>query len=239
MADKKAPNGDKPDYEARLEELLSTVWDHRATDLLLTVGVPPFMRVDGDLRHIEDQEVLDAAAVEAMISVLLTDEDMGHYERRHEHDFAFSWKENARFRGNAFVQRSMPALALRMIPFEIPLMEEIGLPAVVQKMVDLPSGLILVTGPTGGGKSTTLASMVDYVNTHRREHILTIEDPIEYVHQHKQGAVNQREVGEDTESFGRGLRSGKPIYQRHPVGFHAPPPFYYCCGGGIALPRVF
>jgi twitching motility protein PilT len=191
----------------RVERYLAHAWENKATDCLLTVGTTPMVRIDGQLTPSPNEPVLGAADTAQMIASLLTADDLGEFQSRHEFDFAFSWGGKARIRGNAFVQRGAAALALRLIPSRIPKLAELGLPEVVQKMVDSPSGLILITGPTGSGKSTTLASMVDHVNHTRRCHILTIEDPIEYVHEHGLGAVNQREVGSDTESFARGLRS--------------------------------
>jgi twitching motility protein PilT len=129
------------------------------------------------------------------------------FDASHEVDFSFNWQGRARFRGNAFVQRGSRSLALRLIPFEIPSFDELGLPETVREFVNLPQGFVLVTGPTGGGKSTTLASIIDCINATRRCHVLTIEDPIEYVHEHKLAAVNQREVGSDTPSFRNALRS--------------------------------
>jgi twitching motility protein PilT len=122
-------------------------------------------------------------------------------------DFSFSWQDRTRFRANAYFQQGSIALALRAIPYRIPSFEELGLPPVMEYFASLPQGLLLCTGPTGSGKSTTQASVIDFINTHRECHILTIEDPIEYVHHHKRSAVNQREVGFDTDSFARALRS--------------------------------
>jgi twitching motility protein PilT len=191
----------------RLETLLSHLWEHRGTDLLLTAGTGPLVRVNGELRPVSGQAVLAPADTEQMVAALLSREDLAQFEAQHEIDFAFPWNGHARIRGNAFVQRGSVGVALRMIPWQIPTMAELGLPAVATRMLESASGLVLVTGPTGSGKSTTLAAMIDHVNQTRPCHILTIEDPIEYVHKHGLGAVNQREVGEDTESFARALRS--------------------------------
>ena len=190
-----------------LELLLSYLWEKRGTDLHLTAGSPPLVRVDGELHAVPDQPVLKPADTEAIAAVLIDETDQATFARRGDVDFAFGFDHLARIRGSAFTQRGSTTLALRMIPSRIPPMGELGLPEVVQRMVDAPSGLILITGPTGSGKSTTMASMIDHINATRFCHILTIEDPIEYVHRHGQGAVNQREVGRDTESFARGLRS--------------------------------
>jgi twitching motility protein PilT len=191
----------------RMESLLFHLWERRGTDLLLTAGTHPLARLDGELHPVPGEPVLEPEDISSLIGAVLSEAEVEKFEQRWEVDFAFSWGDDARVRGNAFVQRGCPTLALRMIPSKIPTLEELGLPEVVQRMADSPSGLVLVTGPTGSGKSTTLASMVHRVNQTRRCHILTIEDPIEYVHQHGLGAVNQREVGEDTESFARALRS--------------------------------
>jgi len=190
-----------------MDLLLQHLWDSSGTDLLLTGGAPPLFRIDGQLRALDEAAPLDPDDVERLLAGLLSEKDLARFRDRGELDFAFGWERRARLRGNAFMQRGTPALALRMVPFDIPSFDDIGLPVAVRRLVDLPQGLILVTGPTGAGKSTTLAAIVDHVNRRRRCHILTVEDPIEYVHQHRGGAVNQREVGEDTESFDRALRS--------------------------------
>ena len=190
-----------------LELLLSYIWEKRGTDLHLTAGSAPLARVDGELHAVPDQPVLTPEDTKAIADVLIDEPDQAILAERGDVDFAFGFDHVARVRGSAYNQRGSLTLALRMIPSRIPSMEELGLPEPVQQMVDAPSGLILVTGPTGSGKSTTMASMIDHVARNRFSHILTIEDPIEYVHRHGQGAVNQREVGRDTESFARGLRS--------------------------------
>jgi twitching motility protein PilT len=191
----------------RVQALLEHLWQLGGTDLLITVGAPPLVRVDGHLEAISNEESLTPNDNAEILAALVTEEELELFGHDHELDFAFSWEGHARIRVNAFVQRGSVALALRMIPSKIPTLDELQLPDSVKKMVDSPSGLILVTGPTGSGKSTTLASMVDHVNSRRHCHILTIEDPIEYVHEHGLGAINQREVGSDTESFARGLKS--------------------------------
>jgi twitching motility protein PilT len=192
---------------APIEEYLHELWDRGGTDLLITVGAPPLVRIDGALDALPDRVPLTADDTDRVIRAMLGDDLAARFDAEGEIDFAFSWMDRARFRGNAFHQQGCTALALRLIPFRIPSFEELGLPAVADQLVDLPQGLILVTGPTGAGKSTTLASMLDAVNERRSAHIVTIEDPIEYVHKHKRSAVNQREVGSDTQSFARGLRS--------------------------------
>jgi twitching motility protein PilT len=191
---------------AVIEPYLQEVWERKGTDLLFTATAPPLMRVDGELIPIPDVDPLEPAEVAKIVSSLLGKSLHDEFKLRKELDFSFNWGDEARFRGNAFLQRGTVALALRLIPLAIPTFDELGLPAVVERFVTLPQGLVLVTGPTGSGKSTTLASMLDYINEHRSCHILTIEDPIEYLHQHKRSAVNQREIGEDADSFYTALR---------------------------------
>ena len=192
---------------AAIDAFLDELWEQKATDLLLTAGSPPLIRIDGQMTPLEGVEALSPEKVDKLVNATLGDNLAVRFEIEKEVDFSFNWKGMARFRGNAFRQRHSSALALRVIPFHIPSFEELGLPAIAEHFVNLPMGLVLVTGPTGSGKSTTLASMIDYINTHRACHILTIEDPIEYVHHHRKSAVNQREVGEDSRSFDRALRS--------------------------------
>jgi twitching motility protein PilT len=189
-----------------LDALLEQMWEVNASDLLLSVGAPPFIRVDGDMQPVRDEPVLDEEAVLALLPVLRTATgDVRVLDK--EHDFAFSWRDQARVRGNAFLQRGTRALSLRVVPTAIPSFEELGLPDAVRRWVNLPQGLILMTGPTGAGKSTSLASMIDWIAERRPVHILTIEDPIEYVYEQKVAAVNQREVGSDTDSFADALRA--------------------------------
>ena len=192
---------------ADVDRLLNELWLARGTDLLLTAGLPPMIRVDAELRPIPGKDVLTGDATEALLGQVLTKDQSAAWEEHHEYDFSFSWREHARIRGNAFTQRGLTAIALRMIPRQIPTPEEIGLPQSVREMALRHQGLILLTGPTGSGKSTTLASLIDLINENRGCHIITVEDPIEYVHDHKKAAVNQREVGTDTDSFHNALRS--------------------------------
>jgi twitching motility protein PilT len=190
-----------------VEEYLHALWDRAGTDLLVTAGSPIRMRVDGALRTIDGAPVLSEAEASNLVMRVLGSDLRQQLYTRKELDFSFSWGDRARLRGNAFHQQGGYAMALRMIPFRIPSFAELRLPDAIERFVRLPQGLVLVTGPTGSGKSTTLASMIDHINTNRPCHILTIEDPIEYVHTHKQAAVNQREVGVDTDSFANALRS--------------------------------
>jgi len=189
-----------------IDPLLQQMWDEGGTDLLLTGGSEPRIRVNGGLRPV-GAKVLDSEAIALVVEDMLTPEQRGSFMAEKDIDFAFSWKEHGRLRANAFMQRGTVALELRMIPYRIPSMVELGLPPVAAWIADLPRGLVLVTGPTGSGKSTTLASIIDHINEHRQLHILTIEDPIEYLHHHKRSVVNQRAVGTDTPSFERALRA--------------------------------
>lgn len=190
-----------------IDPWLDEVWDNRGTDLLLTAHAPPLIRVDGEMRPVSGGERLSEAQVETLVHEVVGADHVDRYEAEREIDFAFSWKEQARLRCNAFHQRESCALALRLIPYEIPTFDDLGTPPALERLVNLPMGLVVVTGPTGSGKSTTIAAMLDYINRHRRCHIVTIEDPIEYVHGHHRSAVSQREVGSDTDSFERALRS--------------------------------
>jgi twitching motility protein PilT len=190
-----------------IERYIEDVWARRGTDLLFTVGALPMARIDGQLVALQSAGPLDDSDLDAIVRALLPSELFQRLHDTREVDLAFQWQNRARFRGNTFFQRGSLALALRMIPHEIPSFEEIGLPVSVQTMATLPQGLVLFTGPTGAGKSTTQAALIDWINRNRHVHILTIEDPIEYVHDHKLSAVNQREIGDDTISFERALRS--------------------------------
>lgn len=190
-----------------IDHMLEELWKAGGTDLLLTVGLPPMIRVHGDLVPIPGASILNPGDTAGLVADLLTEDQERAWKSSYEYDFAFSWRESARIRGNAFTQRGSTALALRMIPREIPDLDTLGLPQVVRDLALKHQGLILVTGPTGSGKSTTLASLIDLINSTRGCHIVTIEDPIEYVHDHKRAAVNQREVGTDTESFHNALRA--------------------------------
>src|SRR3954453_15679248 len=194
--------------DPRVDRLLTALWDLGATDLIMTVGAPPLMRLNGDLQPFNGDELLTATDVEDMLGSILASQNRQPFgERDRELDFSFSWREKARIRGNAYRQRGNVGVALRLIPHEIPSFEWLGVPESVQKWAELRRGLVFITGPTGGGKSTTLAAMIDWINKHRRTHIITIEDPIEYVHTHGLSAVDQREVGDDTGSFHHALRS--------------------------------
>src|SRR6266704_5161142 len=178
----------------RIELMLEQVIKFDASDLHVQVGLPPMLRVDGSLRPIEDAPKLESADVEKLIFSILDDDQKEILVKDKEVDFSFAFGNYGRFRVNAFHERGNLAAALRLIPSKIRTLEELQMPKVLQEFTKLPRGLLLVTGPTGSGKSTTLAAMVDKINTERSAHILTIEDPIEFVHQHKNCLVNQREV---------------------------------------------
>jgi twitching motility protein PilT len=190
---------------ANLYELLQTMIEKGASDLHLTTGSPPQLRVSGHLSPL-DQSPLTAADTKQLVYSVLTDAQKHRFEEENELDFSFGLKGLSRFRGNIFIQRGAVAAAIRTIPFKISTFEELGLPQVVSDLVKKPRGLILVTGPTGSGKSTTLASMIDRINSDRHDHIVTIEDPIEFLHPHKKSVVNQREVTADTKSFKAALK---------------------------------
>ena len=190
---------------ASLHELLKIMIDNGASDLHLTVASPPQIRIDGILEPL-NLPPLNANETKQMCYSVLTDSQKHRFEKENELDLSFGLKGVSRFRANIFIQRGTVAGAFRAIPYEVKPFHELGLPAVVQELMRKPSGLILVTGPTGSGKSTTLASMIDQVNEERHEHIITIEDPIEFIHSHKNCIVNQREVKADTEDFSKALR---------------------------------
>ncbi|HZU81052.1 MAG TPA: ATPase, T2SS/T4P/T4SS family, partial [Acidimicrobiales bacterium] len=190
-----------------IEPWLEQLWREMGTDLLLVAGAPPLMRVEGALRPIEGAAPLTPVGVERIVTAVIGDGLVPQFEAEREVDFAFAWRDLARLRGNAYHQRDTCAMSLRLVPYEIPTFAQLGIPSVVERLVGLPQGLVIVTGPTGSGKSTTLAAMIDWINRNRSCHIVTIEDPIEYHHGHMRSAVSQREVGSDTESFDQALRS--------------------------------
>jgi twitching motility protein PilT len=191
----------------RADDLLDQLWESKGTDLLLTPGVSPMVRVDGDLSRMEGYGPLAGADTDRMLRELTTPGQAELFDTGIEVDFSFTWREQARLRGNAFRTKGETGLSLRLIPHVIPTFDDLRLPVVIERFAALRQGLILVTGPTGAGKSTTLASMIDRINATRACHIITIEDPIEYVYEHRMAAVSQREVGDDTASFPRALRA--------------------------------
>ncbi len=191
---------------ATLPELLKTLVDNDGSDLHLTTQTPPQIRVHGKMQVL-DLPPLGAADTKALAYSVLTDAQKKRFEETLELDFSFGIRGVARFRCNVFNQRGAVAAVYRVIPEQIKTFNELGLPAVIATLSERPRGLVLITGPTGSGKSTTLAAMIDKINTERREHIIKIEDPIEYIHQHKGCIVNQREVHADTLGFGAALRA--------------------------------
>jgi twitching motility protein PilT len=189
-----------------LSELLKTMLELGGSDLHITTNSPPQIRVHGHMTPL-DMAQLTPADTKALAYSVLTDAQKHKFEEKWELDFSFGLKGLARFRGNLFNQRGAVAAVFRVIPFEIKSFDQLQLPPVISRLCDRPRGLILVTGPTGSGKSTTLAAMLDKINSERHEHMITIEDPIEFVHQHKKCIVNQREIGADTVSFTNALRA--------------------------------
>ena len=187
--------------------LLLEVADRRASDLHLTAGAPPMVRVRGRLTPVEGYPVLTPTDTREIIYSILSSSQRQKLEQNWQLDFAYQIPGRSRFRVNAYFQRSALGAAFRLIPFEIVPLESLGLPPVVAEFANKPRGLVLVTGPTGSGKSTTLASLIDMINTNREEHIMTIEDPIEFLHQHKKCIVNQRELGSDATSFADALKA--------------------------------
>lgn len=189
-----------------ITELLAFSVKNNASDLHLSAGQPPMIRVDGEMRRLNVGE-LDHKSVQALIYEVMNDQQRREFEENLEVDFSFEVKELARFRVNAFIQNRGCAAVLRTIPSKVLTLDDIGAPNIFKDIIDQPTGIVLVTGATGSGKSTTLAAMIDHINTYKREHILTIEDPIEFVHHNKLCLLNQREVHRDTKSFSNALRS--------------------------------
>jgi twitching motility protein PilT len=197
---------DDPQKTPGIHQLLKFMVDNTASDLHITPGTPPQLRIDGALRPL-NVPTLTPPETKKIAYSLLTDAQKHLFEEDKELDFSFGVKGLSRFRANVFQTRGSVGIAIRTIPFEILTFEMLNLPKVVEELNKRPKGLILVTGPTGSGKSTTLAAMVDRINSTRHEHIITIEDPIEFLHPHKSCVVNQREVGADTSTFKRALKS--------------------------------
>lgn len=193
--------------ELRCDELLKKAAEMRASDLHFTVELPPMVRVDGDLIRMPDMPVLKGRDTQRFLNDLLNERQKEEFAQNGSVDFSHSLPGVGRFRVNAYRQRNAVAIALRLIPMGIPDMKKLNLPPIISELARKPSGLILVTGPTGSGKSTTLAAMIGQINQEEKLHILTLEDPIEFLHRHGKSMVNQREIGADTPSFAHGLRA--------------------------------
>jgi twitching motility protein PilT len=207
MSTEAAPPGVvQADRTVNLRALLEEMIARRASDLHITAGERPKLRVDGDIVNASTEHALTPKDTLHIAYSVLTEAQKKRFEVEDELDFSFGIANLSRFRGNVFKQRGCVAMAIRQIPFTIMGFEELRLPPIVPKLAEKPRGLVLVTGPTGSGKSTTLAAMIDKVNREERGHILTVEDPIEFVHRHQGCIVNQREVGADTKSFGAALK---------------------------------
>lgn len=189
-----------------IEKVLSGALSKGASDIHITVGVPPLLRIDGGLEPLEGWGVLTPRDTEAMAFALLNESQKGTLSEKGEVDFSYSLQNRGRFRINAFRQRGSLAVAIRPIPFKIPDLEDLLLPDVLREMALMSRGLFLVTGPTGSGKSSTLAAMINYINKNRTAHIITLEDPIEFLHKHDKSIINQREIGNDSQSFAGALR---------------------------------
>ena len=191
---------------ATIREILQTAWENKASDVHITVGIPPKMRVNGKLKTMPYERMMPGDTLEVLLSVM-TEPQKERFEERGELDFSYSIPELGRYRVNAFKQRGTVALAFRLVSPEIPSPEALGVPESVIDLYQSKRGLVLVTGPTGSGKSTTLAAIIDKANHNRDAHIITLEDPIEYLHRHDLSIVNQREIGLDTNSYASALRA--------------------------------
>lgn len=200
------PAQKKSVQELHIDELLDLIIAMKGSDLHIAAGIPPVIRADGELKPTpyENMSPLD---IQQIMYAILTDEQIQKFESTWELDFSYALQKKARFRVNIFKDKGSVAASLRLIPTKIPTLEEMGMPEIFEKLTHLRRGLVLVTGPTGSGKSTTLAAMINAINLTRSEHIITIEDPIEFVHNHKLSVINQRELGMDTKSFGNALRA--------------------------------
>ncbi len=192
--------------ELHIDELLELIIAKKGSDLHIAQGIPPCIRTDGELEptNYENMSPLD---IQQMMYAILTDEQIQKFESTWELDFSYALQKKARFRVNIFRDKGSVAASLRLIPTKIPTLEDMNMPPILEELTHTRRGLILVTGPTGSGKSTTLAAMINHINLTRSEHIITIEDPIEFVHNHKLSIINQRELGMDTKSFANALRA--------------------------------
>ncbi|HEV2472354.1 MAG TPA: type IV pilus twitching motility protein PilT [Chthonomonadales bacterium] len=192
--------------DAHIDDLLRMEYEKGASDLHIAVGVPPIIRIDGAIVPLPYEKVSPQDS-QRLIYDILTDEKIQRFETEYELDFSYQLARMARFRVNVFRDKGNVASAFRQIPQKIPTVRDLGLPTVLEELTRLPRGLVLVTGPTGSGKSTTLAAMINQINTEQGKHIITIEDPIEYLHTHRCSVINQREVGQDTKQFKNALRA--------------------------------
>lgn len=192
--------------EVHIDDLLREMVGKGASDLHICAGIPPVFRVDGQLLPMH-YEKFSPVMTQRMLYDILSDEQIQRFEDTWELDFSYSIENLSRFRVNIFKDKATTAAAFRVIPMKIPTIKELGLPPILETIARRPRGLVLVTGPTGSGKSTTLAAIINTINTERSLHIITIEDPIEYLHQHKMSVINQREVGQDTKEFANALRA--------------------------------
>jgi twitching motility protein PilT len=204
-ASTEGPSEDEP-REMHINQFLTQLVERRGSDLHLTAGLPPCIRVDGALQSLPGYEALNGSQLRQLIFAILTQRQREKFEANRELDTSHVVPNVGRFRVNVFLQRDSVGAVLRSIPFEIKPLERLGIPQAVKQFAELPRGMVLVTGPTGSGKSTTLAGVIDIVNSTKPCHIMTVEDPIEFLHQHKRAIVNQREVGEDTKSFSDALK---------------------------------
>ncbi|MDP4108085.1 MAG: type IV pilus twitching motility protein PilT [Bacillota bacterium] len=190
----------------KIDLLLRAAFELKASDLHLSVGVPPVMRINGELKRY-GKEVLKPADTEGMARAIIPETSWNTFKESGELDFSYGLPHISRFRVNAYHQRTSVSMSIRIVPSKIPSLAELDLPDVLSKIIEKPQGLILVTGPTGSGKSTTLASMIDFMNKTMRHHIITLEDPVEYLHRHGTCVIDQREIGFDTKTFANGLRA--------------------------------
>lgn len=194
-------------FKEQFDELLRESVRQKVSDIHLTVGLPPIFRLNGELNEVASEEVLTNKTISMYGRVMCNSDQWTEFKENGEVDLAYEVKNASRFRVNIFKQKGNVSIALRIIATKIPELSSLGVPSVLKSMIQKKQGLFLVTGPTGSGKSTTLASMIDYLNRTKKTHIITLEDPIEYVHNHNMSVIDQREVGVDTESFSNGLRA--------------------------------
>ncbi|MEH7223082.1 type IV pilus twitching motility protein PilT [Bacillus sp. JJ1566] len=190
----------------KMNQILHSAHEHKASDIHITAGVPPIFRINGDLRRY-GKEILKQPVIEEMAKGIIPGEMWDRFKEKGELDFSYGISGVSRFRVNIYMQRGCPAIAFRVIPTSIPTIEDLELPEVLKRISKKPQGLVLVTGPTGSGKSTTLAAMIQYINQTMSKHVVTLEDPIEYLHKHGMSIIEQREVGSDTHNFANGLRA--------------------------------